>query len=249
MSPNLLSRTRDAGFLNEVANDDAVRPWLGGEGALDLTGTVGNDANVALINRHGGFVFICHDATRYELHTLFRPEGRGAGVLPAAEEAFRWLFVNTDCAEIMTKVPAGNRAADLMARRAGFTPIFTREAAWADGSAVTYFAMTFDAWRARDGALAAAGHDFHTLIETAKAAAGSALPTHPDDEVHDRAAGAAVLMALAGNAEKAVWLYNRWARFAGYQTIDLVSALPVVIDVRDALVTVQGEKLEVLQCR
>jgi hypothetical protein len=249
MSPNLLSRTQDASFLNEVANDDAVRPWLGGEGALDLAGTVGNPANVALVNSHGGFVFICHEATSYELHTLFRPEGRGAGVLPAAEEAFRWLFVNTDCLEILTKVPAGNRAADLLARRAGFVPIFTRDAAWPDGSAVTYFALTVDAWRARDSALAPAGHDFHTLIETAKAAAGSALPTHPDDEAHDRAAGAAVLMTLAGNPEKAVWLYNRWARFAGYQTIEIVSASPVVIDVRDALVTVRGEELEVQSCR
>jgi hypothetical protein len=157
MAPQLLARTMDARFLNKVANDAAVRSWLGGDGDIDLTGTLADAKNVALVNEAGGFIFIWDEATRYELHTLFLEEGRGAGILPAAEEAFRFLFTATDCLEIFTKVPEGNRAADLMARRAGFTPIYSREAAWPDGSSVTYFSMTFDAWREHDSRLVEEG--------------------------------------------------------------------------------------------
>jgi len=249
MAPQILARTMDARFLNRVANDPVVRPWLGGEGAIDLTGALADPKNIALVGEFGGFVFLWDEATRYELHTLFLSEGRGAGVLPAAEEAFRFLFTATDCLEIVTKIPEGNRAADLMARRAGFTPTFAREAAWPDGSRVVYFTLTLDAWRAKDSALAEEGKAFHQLIEAAKARTGSTMPTHADDEAHDRAAGAAALMAKAGNAQKAVWLYNRWARLASYQSIEIKTIAPPVIDVRDAVLTVRSGDLEVLGCR
>lgn len=249
MTLQTLHRTMSADLLNRVANDAAVRPHIGGEGPIDLAGSLENAANVALVSEHGGFIFIRDEATRYELHTLLLPEGRGAEVLPAAAEAFRYVFTATDATEIITKVPEANKAAALMARRAGFVPLFTRKGAWADGSDVTYFALTLDAWTAQDVVLWTTGQDFHVMLDGAKAAAGSSQPVHADDEAHDRAVGAAVLMALAGNAGKAVWSYNRWARFAGYAPIQLMSVAPVTIDVRDAIVGVQGGRLEVLLCR
>jgi hypothetical protein len=249
MALQSLHRTMSADLLNEVANNEAVRPFVGGAGFVDVGAVVANPQNVALINEHGGFIFVRDEATRFELHTLFLPEGRGAGVLPAFEEAARFVFASTDCLEITTKVPASNKAADLMARRAGFAPIFTRSAIWPDGSDVTYYSLTLDTWRARDPELVVEGYNFHVMLEEAKAAAGSALKTHPDDDAHDRAVGAAVLMALAGNAGKAVWIYNRWARLAGYQTIEQVSVAPVLIDVRDAIVGVAGDTMEVVLCR
>jgi hypothetical protein len=56
-------------------------------------------------------------------------------------------------------------------------------------------------------------------------------------------------MALAQNPRKGVWAYNRWAVFAGYLPIALVSDAPVVIDVVDAVVTANGPDMEVLLCR
>jgi len=240
-----MKRTMYADHLNAVANDPSVASGA----QIDLTAVLSNPANVAFENEHGGFIFIKDEAARYELHTLFLPEGRGAAVLPNAAEAFRRMFIETDCMEIITKVAGSNRAADMMARRAGFRPIFTRTAAWVDGSDLTFFVMTFDDWRARDGEVALAGHAFHHLLEGAKARTGSTHDNHADDEAHDRAAGAASLMVLAGNAPKAVWAYNRWARFAGYQTIELQAVQPPVIDVRDAVLGVREGKLEVLFCR
>lgn len=244
-----LRRTLDATFLNRVANDPSVRPHVGGVGELDLREQVARLANHALTNASGGFLFEYHEPGRYELHTLFLPAGRGASVLRAAAEAFRYMFTRTDCVEIVTKVPASNAPADFMARRAGLQPIFQREAAWADGSTVTFFALSLDGWQARDPELVKAGRAFHDMLDDAKREAGSDHPSHPEDEAHNRAVGAASLMAQAGQHRKAVWSYNRWARFAGYQAIELLSDLPPVIDVRDAIITVAAGGLEVVQCR
>ena len=244
-----MKRTLDATFLNRVANDESVRPTIGGSGDVDLSSVIADPGNFAFVSDHGGFILAYDEPGRYGLHTLFLPEGRGANVLASAKDAFRYMFTRTDCVEIVTKVAGSNRPADLMARRAGFSPIFIRQGIWPDGSDVTFFAMTLDAWRASDPGLAEVGHDFHEMLAAAKRATGSELPTHPDDDAHDRAAGAAALMASAGQARKAVWTYNRWARLAGYQTIEVLSEAPPIIDVRDALVTVANGELEVLSCR
>lgn len=244
----------DASRLNAVASHPEVRPHIGlaSEGPLDFSATLANPNIVCLEVEHGAFVFDQHDPQqhqgRFELHTFLLPEGRGDGVLPAAAAAFRWMFTRTDCLELLTKVPATNKPAALMARRAGFVPIFKRVAAWEDGSDIDYFSMTLDAWRARDAEVLAEGQAFHAQLEAAKAAAGAEAPAHPDDEAHDRAVGAACLMAKAGNPAKACWTYNAWARFAGYQTAELLKAAPPVINVRDAVVTFTNNEMEILRC-
>lgn len=244
-----VERTTDASRVNAFVNHPDVRPYIGepDAGELDLAPFLADPSNVALSAEHGCFMFAPLEPGQYELHTAITPEGRGAGVLPAASAAFRWMFVQTDCVEIVTKVPEANRRARLMAARAGFQRRFERQAAWHDGSAVTYFALTLEAWRATDPAALAAGKAFHDSLEAAKQASGSTLATHPDDEAHDRAAGAAVLMARAGNATKAADTYNRWARFAGYEPVRIVPA-PTIFDIGDAVVTFAPD-LRVLACR
>lgn len=249
----MIKRTMDAAFLNVVVNHPDVRPWVGGSGPLDVSSIIQDPNNVALVTETGGFILTKQDQHRYELHTQFLPEGRGPAMLDAAREGLRYMFAATDCLEIVTKVAASNRPAALLARHVGFDPIFTRDAAWPEPggslSAVTYYCLTFDRWRARDLEIAGRGHWFHEQLETAKQAAASELPIHPDDEAHDRAVGAAVLMALAGNATKAVWTYNRWAALAGYVPISLLSKMPPVIDLVDAVVEIRDGEMEVLTCR
>jgi len=245
-----LRRTLDASFLNGIANHPAVRPFIGATaaGALDLSAFLDHPLNVALVFEHGAFAFEHHEPGRYEVHTFILPEGRGAGVVPASLAAARWMFTHTDAVEILTKVPEPNKPADIMCRRVGFAPLFRREAAWEDGSAITYFALSLDTWRHRDDETLSAGRAFHEALERAKAEAGSRLPTHPEDDAHDRAVGASLLMARAGNARKAVHLYNRWARFAGYAPGALLSDAPATFDVGDAIVAFTPE-LEILKCR
>jgi len=269
----MIRRTMDAERLNVIANDPEIRPLLGGVGELDLTEILSCPANFALETEAGGFVFHCLERAQYEMHTLLTRAARGAKalelaaealrymftqtdcveivtkVLELAAEALRYMFTQTDCVEIVTKVPATNKPADFMARRVGFRQTFVRRRAWDGETDLSFFVMNLDDWRGRDALVAIRGHDFHEMLAAAKFVAGSELPIHPDDEAHDRAAGASCMMAAAGQAHKAVWSYSRWARMAGYQTIELLGDAPPVIDVRDAILTVRGGELEILKCR
>lgn len=239
----------DASHLNAVANDPSVRALLGGEGEINLSDVLADARNVALQNEHGGFLFLNQGEGRYDLHTLFRRSGRGRALLDAATFAARYMFTTTDCVEIVTRCPEPNRAADFMVRRCGFRPLFERQGAWVDGSAIRYFWLPFEDWRGQDPAISAEGHAFHETIERAKRERDSSLPIHPDDAAHDRAAGASVLMARAGQARKAVSTYNRWASLAGYAPIALLSEAPLIIDVQDAVLGLSSGALEVLLCR
>lgn len=238
----MIRRTMDAGHLNAVVNHPSVRPFVMGEGELDLTQALADPGNYAWQTEHGGFVLMRHSPGVYEVHSMFLPEGRGASALKAARDMLRQMFAATDCREVLTKIPNGNKGADGLARATGFREWFKSELA-------SYRRLTLAHWMMNDSGCLEAGRVFHDFLEDAKVAAKSALVTHEDDEAHDRAAGCAALMAEAGNPVKAVETYNHWARLAGYRTIKLLSTRPPVIDVIDAVLTVRAGELEVLQCR
>lgn len=248
-----LPRTSDAARLNEIANEPAVRHAMGaGSEPIDLTRALADPANVALADHRGGFLFVRLESGSYELHTLLSREARGATALALAAAAFRFMFTETDCVELKTRTPGNLRQADLMARRAGFRELWTMAQGWPgpDGERVSLrlFGLTLDDWMMRDAALVAEGEAFHALLRTAAARAGSNEPLHPhDDEVHERAAGMASLMAKAGNHHKAVWAYSRWASMAGYRPIRLVSEAPAIYDTGNALVQARAGSLEILK--
>lgn len=247
-----LRRTFDGSFLNDVSNHPDVRPGLGGSGDVDWRPFARNIDNVLLVNEHGGWVLHKLAPGLYEAHSQFLPAGRGPQLGPLMREGFRYLFCETDCVEVVTKAPADNPGAIGLCRAAGFQHVFTREQAWPQEggpTSISYQRLSFDRWKALDDVIASVGAMFHDKLETAKQEAGSPLPVHGHDESHDRAVGAAVLMALHGNPQKAIALYNRWAVFVGYAPISLRSEHPVMIDVGDALIGAKGDDIEVLLCR
>jgi hypothetical protein len=254
----MLKRTLDAAHLNAVANHPAVRPWIGGEGPLDLTAVIADPRNIALEGEPGGWVFARHEPGTYEVHTLWRPEGRGSGQLRAFREALRYLFTATDAREIVTRIPVDNEGAMYGASLSGFRQRFRRERAFrqsrGEGGAgepvdVSYQALTIDDWAARDAEALNAGEVFHAQLQAAKARGDGAWPEHPEDLAHDRAAGAACLIIAAGNLGKGIWFYNRWAALAGYPPIRLVAEAPPLIDVgMGVIVTVNRGEMEVVKC-
>ncbi len=247
-----LKRTLDPSALNRVANHPEVRPWLGGEGEVDLTGLVMNPANFAFQGEHGGFIAQKIGEGRYEVHSLFLPSGRGGESLACAAEGMAFMFCATDCSELVTKCPEGNPAALGLARAGGFREQFRRERCWpfnGEMVSVSYQALSLQRWVERDAECLNVGHWFHEKLTSLKSAHGSELPVHDDDDAHDRAVGASVRMVLAGNPRKAVWAYNRWAVFAGYAPITLLSEAPVLIDVVDAIVSPCGADMEIVLCR
>jgi hypothetical protein len=248
----MITRTMDATFLNEVANHPEVRPFVGpGSEPLDLMALLSDPENVALQAEHGGWLLICLSPGVYELHTVFLPAGRGAEYFAAAHEALRWMFTRTDCLEILTRCPDDNPAARMAAVKVGFRERFRREDVWQSGlgeaCGASYQALTVDDWMKRDPAIAYVGHDFHVTLENEKLVRSAESPVHPEDEAHDRAVGACFLMAQHGQMNKAVGVYNRWARFAGYAQITMLS--PTILDIADALLEVIDGEMKVLGVR
>lgn len=243
-----LKRTMDAAFLNSVANHPDVRPALGGEGPLDLSGIMANPENVALQGEGGGFVGVKIEPGVYECHSMFLPEARGPVAFDAMKEGLRYLFVQTDCLQVVTKCPDNNKAASGAARAMGFSPMFRLEKAWAieggEKVGVEVKALTFAKWLSKDEAVEAKGKWFHERLEQV-----AAIPEHFEDEAHNRAVGASVLMFEAGNPIKAQASYNLWAKIAGFPVIKLISLNPVIVDMDQVVVGIARDDMEVLQCR
>ncbi len=248
----MIARTMNATFLNRVANHPDVRPYIGGFDPIDLTEVAANPANIVLEDfPNGGWVLVQQMPAVYELHTLFLPDSRGKAYFIAAREALRYVFTNTDALEILTKCPDDNPGARMAATMVGFRERFHRDACWNVGSpaecGVSFQALTVDDWMARDKQIAKEGHAFHDTLEAAKKACGSVLAVHPEDEAHDRAVGACVLMVKGGQTQKGVAIYNRWSAFAGYANIQAITS--TVIDVVDAVIEIRDGAMGVLLVR
>lgn len=242
----LIRRTFDPAFLNEVANDPAVRPGLQGAGAVDLTGIVANPSNYALQSDYGGFVLTLHEPGVYEVHSLFLP-GHGTHPVRAMREAEEWMFTRTDCHAVLSRVPASNKAAKGFAITGGLRPLFHRNDALL--GLCEYVHLPLMRWAMDNADLERVGEAFHEFLEAEKGNGGSSLPAHPHDPAHERAVGAASLMIQRGQAAKGVAFYNSWARFAGYAELVLLSTAPLVLDVQDAVVGFGDQGMEMLLCR
>jgi hypothetical protein len=56
-------------------------------------------------------------------------------------------------------------------------------------------------------------------------------------------------MARRGQVVKGVNFYNRWAMFAGYGPVKMLSEAPVVIDAGEGVIVgIEHDHMEVLQC-
>lgn len=247
-----VNREFSAERINSIVNHPEVRPWLGGTGALDLTPLVADPRNVLLMGEGGGVLFQWLEPGLYEAHTQFLPEARGAGSVQNVRDALRWMFTRTDAVEIVTKVPAPNKAALGLVRAIHGQKLFEREAAWPTESgmvAVSFYGLSMLSWAGSAPDIGASGHWFHEKLEAAKAATAGARPPHDDDAAHDQYVGATVEMIAAGQVEKAMAFYGRWARFSGYGPIAAIAINPLVLDIGDAILAVRGADFDVLLCR
>jgi hypothetical protein len=236
----------DPAFLNGIANEAEVRPWLAGVGRLDFAATLSDVANYALVCDDGGFILNPSGPYEYEVHTIFRP-GAGRKAVLAMRQAMTWMFTRTDCIAINSKVPISNKRAKGFAIIGGLRPVYKRRHEQLGLTEVVRLDMLD--WAMNAAGMEVHGERFHNLLEQAKVASGSALPEHSYDIAHERAVGAALLMIEAGQPVKGVLFYNGWASVAGYASIHLMSSQPTVVDVRDAILGVGSNGIEVLLCR
>lgn len=251
----LVSRSFDVAMANAIINDPSVFPLvaMGTTEPLDLAPLIADHRNV-LLEAEGGFVLFCHDEPGiYQVHTAFLQNHRGKHAIVASLEAYRWMFTHTECMILLTMIPVFNRAAALSARIVGFAPDFERAAFWPkDGELgpTKFYSLHYRDWLKRDSEyLTAAGRQFHAELDAEYERLGRAPHAHPDEACHDLAAGACAETIYGGQPEKAALLYNRWARFAGYGQISVLSRSPLVIDIGEAVLMIGERGFRVVKCR
>ena len=258
----MLSFKRDfnAARLNRVCNDPSVFPEISlpGQGTMDLSALVSDLRNIALLCDEGGIMAIWREPGIYEIHTQFTAKYRGVGAVRTVREMISWLFINTDAMELQTQSPAVNQAAHGLVKAISGRLEFEREGAWAlpDGQScrMDYYTLRYADWLYSAwamGPLVARGEWFHEKLHNAKLAFVQVPDSHPVDVAHDINVGATVEMIFAGNVDKALQLYSRWARFAGYAEVRAVSARPLILDFQNAavLVDIWQKDFEVLSVR
>lgn len=241
-----ITLSRDAEAFNRIANHPDVLPHIiqKGQGPVDFAAFFENPGNYGFLG--DGCAFIAHrlEPGVYEVHSMALPEARGRGVLLSALAAIRHMFIATPCMELMTRVVAGNVAADALAKSVGFILEFERPKAWSapDGEKdCRFYALRYHDWLRRQQWLHASGEWFHDLLGEEQ--------THDHDPAHDTYVGACVEMVRAGQAVKGVALYNRWARFAGYMPVEIVTDAPLIIDIHTHLIRFDGGEAEVISCQ
>jgi hypothetical protein len=256
--PNLVRRSFDADEINPFLNDPSVYKYAAyeGMGEFDLAPLLADTRNVLLMADHGGMIFHWQALGVYQVHTNFLKaqrhySGPGTYVLNACRAAYRWMFTNTDCVTLLTLIPAHNRAASMFAPLAGWTKEFERKNVWPsveDGLVdMSFLALRYDDWVRKTPELMLAGRAFHNQLEREFERHGAQDKKHPDEDCHDLHVGACFEMIRGGQLDKAVILYNRWAQFAGYGQIEIVSHNPAVLNIGTALIQIYGDTFKVVK--
>lgn len=248
--------------INRVVNDPSVFPdvALPGQESLDLSPIVGDLRNIVLMCDEGGIIAKWQEPGVYEIHTQFTAAYRGVSCVRTIREMVSWLFLQSPAMELQSQVPEGNVGAEAAIRAVGARFEFERAGAWPSreegvpAKPVGYYTLRYSDWLYQPyaaGVLAPLGEEFHRKLEEKKLAFLSPPEGHAVDPAHDVNVGATMAMIWAGQAEKGLTLYNRWARFAGYAEVRLISLQPLVIDIQNAvlLIDLAGKDFEVLACR
>lgn len=246
--------------LNRVVNDPSVFPdvALPGQELLDLSPIANDLRNIVLMCDEGGIVAHWQEPGIYEIHTQFTEKYRGVGAVKTVREMINWLFLQSPAMELQTKIPEVNKGALALVRSISGNLEFVRENVWPlpddkkcniDFYTLRYPQWLYSGWAM--GPLTTRGAWFHDRLDAAKLAFLAPPEAHADDPAHDVNVGATIEMIFSGQVDKALTLYNRWARFAGYAEVKLISAQPLILDIQDSVLLIDlfARDFEVLSCR
>jgi hypothetical protein len=235
--------------INKIMNDPSVRPWIalaGDEKELDLTDFLRDLNNILLMTSDGlgGCIFHFRGDGCYEVHIQFLPEVRGKEALRSVQDALQWMFTRTPCMELWTKVPEKNDSARMMARMIHGVHEF--DCGEFNSQRVEHWALRYNDWLRTASGIAGIGKSFHDRLEVLMKNANLMHEPHDDLAWHNRVVGATFEMILHGQALKGLVLYNRWARQAGFQEIKVISEVPLVLDIREAVLILNEGQFEAL---
>lgn len=247
----MIKRATTADFINKVVNHPAVRPSIhAAPGPVDLSAVVANPSHVVMEDMYGCMMFFQHVPGLYEIHTMILPEGRGAWAMDFAQQAVEYLFLRTNATEVFTRVPEGNIGAGALARACGAKHEHRTKQQFPDREfPVEIMGGRIQDWVRFAPGLIERGQEFHCRLEEKCRAAGIPVKHHEQNDWHDRHVGVAAGMVLGGQPVKAVVFYNRWAAMALAPPLNVVSAEPLVLDIHDCRLEIQGDDFKVIPCQ
>jgi RimJ/RimL family protein N-acetyltransferase len=120
-----IAPSRDWKLLRSIATHPKVYKYLTDDNCPAPEDFVfpENSPNLFVLATHHdkpiGFWMLDISGTEYEVHTAMLPEARGPLAHEAAQSLLIWLWSETDCMTLKTKVPAYNRLALAYAKAAG----------------------------------------------------------------------------------------------------------------------------------
>jgi hypothetical protein len=254
----LIVRQHTAERINELLNDETIRPWVSGPaaGVIDLHSVVSDPKNVVLMGDYGGCVFFNLQPGVYEVHTQVLPVARGEWTRKLTEACARYMFTKTDAYEVVTRIPVPHAAARAAAEAQGMRHEFRRvgECIFRGQQCdVDIYSFRLQDWAPRAVGMERIGAWLHDRMEQEAARLGINVPTHGEDQNHNQYVGLCAEMAFGGQYGKGIAMYNRWVslvrhtRDSKLQHVSLVSEQPLVIRFDIGLMKFSDDDIEVIR--
>ncbi len=263
-APPELRRSADTAEFNAILNHPDILPMvaIAGQESLDATPLVGDPKNYLLmvdgyVNggelagkiEVGAIFFAQHDPGIFEVHTHFLKGWRGQFAIDASLAAYRWMFTHTDAMTLLARAPDCWPQIGKFCIAVGATKEFERHAFWLgpDGlSDCAFYALRYDDW-VNQAELVSSGHQFYLKLRDEFARTGHELP--PLEYCLDQRLGAFIETLYGNQPDKAVILYNRFARFSGFPGIALLARDPIIIDIGTSVLQIGDGTFKVLKIR
>ena len=161
-------------------------------------------------------------------------------IIWVAKAALRCMFTQTDCVWVQIRATYSDLiTVTCWAVREFVLPV--------DGVETTFFSIRYDDWVRHAPDIDASGGAFRERLASELAQHGREFPWVANHWT-DRHLGAFAEMLHHGQVDKAVVLYNRFARFAGLNQFSLVSHDPLLIDIAGAVLHFENGDFRVIRC-
>lgn len=231
----------DKAEVTGICMHPEVRKWTACDGAPDFDADRWfKGRNMIVLMQGGCFLSNWLGDRTWQVHTNILPEARGKWALVNAGLSIMLGFIGSEAESFVTMVPANNRPAKWFALNMGFRSTFTRKDKWPHGGKLwdlNFYRLDIDDWILQ-GHLLEVGKAFHKEVELQLG-----HESHAEDSVHDCYVGACIALVNAGRVDKAMRIYNRWAREAGYVPLQVVAHNPLVIDAQTFFISVVDGKM------
>ncbi len=239
-----LRRSVNAAEFNAILNHPDIFPMVAfnRDEPIDASSLVDDPKNYLLmvsearegeVQISGAIFFAHHDPGIFEVHTHFLKPWRGQFAIDASLDAYRWMFTHTDCMTLLARAPDCWPQVGRFCEAVGATFEFTRPDCWPgpDGlSGCDFYALRYDDWVKQTETLAKSAARF-PLVSL------------------EKLVGAFVETLYGNQPDKAVILYNRFARFGGFPGISLLARDPIIIDIGTAVLQIGDGTFKVLKVR